>query len=107
MTGLNKRADSLIIDPEFRLIYGLENTVQKKKKGPELSGESLVYMIEVCLCFGVAEWGIKKWRAYPYCSRDTIDLSPAPRVLFEVVEEMMIKNNEVTFYSVYTMRNGK
>jgi hypothetical protein len=92
--------------PEYSIEKELD-AVQKKKKGPELSGESLVYMIEVCLCFGVAEWSIKKWRAYSCCSRGTIDLRPAPRVLFEVVEEMMIKDNEVTFYNVYTMRNGK
>ena len=43
--------------------YSIEkqlDAVEKKKKGPELSGESLVYMIEVCLCFGVAERGIKQ-----------------------------------------------
>ena len=32
MTGLNKRPDSLIIDPEFRLIYGLENTLTGEKR---------------------------------------------------------------------------
>ena len=90
--------------------YSIERqlgAVEKNKEGPELSGESLVYMIEVCLSFGVAEQGINNWRAYPCCSMDTIDLSPAPRVLYKVAEEMVIKNNEVTFYSGYTMRNGK
>ena len=92
--------------PQYSIEKQLD-AVEKKKKGPELSGESMVYMIKVCLCFGVAEQGIKKWRAYPCCSMDTIDLSPAPRVLYKVAEEMVIKNNEVTFYTVYTMRNGK
>ena len=38
--------------------YSIEkqlDAVEKKKKGPKLTGESQVYMIEVCLYFGVAE----------------------------------------------------
>jgi len=45
------------------LQYSIErqlDAVEKKKKEPALSGESLVYMIDVCLCFGVAEQGFKK-----------------------------------------------
>jgi len=40
--------------------YSIERqlgAVEKNKEGPELSGESLVYMIDVCLCFGVAKQG--------------------------------------------------
>jgi hypothetical protein len=40
--------------PQYSIEKQLD-AAEKKKKGPELSGESLVYMIEVCLCFGVAE----------------------------------------------------
>ena len=43
--------------------YSIERqlgAVEKNKEGPELSGESLVYMIEVCLSFGVAKQGFKK-----------------------------------------------
>jgi len=41
--------------------YSIEEQLDVvQKKGQELTGESLVYIIEVCLCFGVAEQGIKK-----------------------------------------------
>ena len=36
-------------------IEGQLDAVEKQKKGPELSGESPVYMIEEVLGFGVAE----------------------------------------------------
>lgn len=44
--------------PKYNIEKQLD-AVEKKKKGPALSGPQ-VYMIEVCLCFGVAEQGIKK-----------------------------------------------
>jgi hypothetical protein len=43
--------------------YSIEkqlDAVEKKKKGRALSEESLVYMIDVWLCFGVAQQRIKK-----------------------------------------------
>jgi hypothetical protein len=40
--------------PQYSIERQLD-AVEKQKKGPELFGESPVYMIEVCLCFGVAE----------------------------------------------------
>jgi hypothetical protein len=33
MTELNERADSLTTDSEFRLIYGLENTLSQPNNG--------------------------------------------------------------------------
>ena len=45
--------------PQYSIEKQLD-AVEKKKKGPALSGKSLVYMIDVCLCFGVAEQGLKK-----------------------------------------------
>jgi hypothetical protein len=36
------------------------DAVEKKKKEPAQPGESLVYMIDVFLCFGVAKQGFKK-----------------------------------------------
>ena len=45
--------------PQYSIEKQLD-AVEKKKKGPALSGKSLVYMIDVCMCIGVAEQGFKK-----------------------------------------------
>ena len=45
--------------PQYSIEKQLD-AVEKKKKGPTLSGKSLVYMIDVCLCFEVEEQDFKK-----------------------------------------------
>jgi len=45
--------------PQYSIEKQLD-AVEKKKKEPALSGESLVYMIDVCLCFGAPNRVLKK-----------------------------------------------